>query len=74
METTENEIEVNNIHAYAKNCVGCSKHHKDIMIAFDTKNINHGVKDLFLTTEQAVRLSRSLTEALKLNKQLNQKV
>jgi hypothetical protein len=57
---------VTNIRAFDKNVMGCKRHKKDIMIAFQVEN-DSNIHDIFLTTEQAESLVAGLQKSLKIN-------
>jgi hypothetical protein len=58
-------IEVRNINVYNKNCNGCVRHKKDIMMIINKED---EAFDTFLTNEQAEKLIVDLTEKLMENK------
>jgi hypothetical protein len=68
MDNTEYEVEIKNIRAYDKGCIGCVRHKKDVMIAFDSTNEEYDIKDLFLTQGQAEYLHKELGKVINSNK------
>lgn len=69
---TGTEFLAENVTVHGKNCVGCQRWDRDIMVSFMDKNKSYdgGIGtyfDLFLTTEQAIRLRDGLTKELKRN-------
>lgn len=67
MENTEHEVEAKNVRAYDKNCTGCLRHQKDVMISFDSTEEGYDIKDLFLTQDQAEFLLKELSEVVERN-------
>lgn len=66
------QLQLKNIRAFDKKCLGCKKHNKDIMLSFmfDDDQNKHGVHDLFLTQKMAEYLVCELTDAVNRNKTL----
>ncbi len=65
------QLQLKNIRAYDKECHGCVKNNKDIMISFMYENDPEDIiYDLFLTQEKAERLLWELTDAVYRNKNL----
>lgn len=67
------ETTIENVLVYPKDCIGCTKFKKDIMVTmiklFDSiKGGESDFYDFFLTTEQAEKLHEELTVALAENK------
>jgi predicted DCC family thiol-disulfide oxidoreductase YuxK len=59
-----------NIRVYDKNCVGCKKFKKDVMVSFMIKeDETNDIHDIFFTTEQAESLRDQLTKKLEQNKE-----
>jgi len=58
-------VEVRNINVYDKDCYGCKRHKKDILIIINQED---KAFDVFLTNEQAEKLIVDLTEKLMENK------
>ena len=59
---------VQDIRAYDKHCIGCTRNSADIMISFRLKS-NGEFHDIFLTTEQAESLILELNKKLDINNQ-----
>ncbi len=64
------ELIIDTINAYDKECHGCQRHNRDVMIAITQENepVEHAVHDLFLTQAQAEKLLQSLTKVVNSNK------
>lgn len=60
------EAIVTYINAYGKDCVGCTRHKKDIMLAYNSEG-NENIVDLFLTRKQAEDLLNEISGALSRN-------
>lgn len=58
---------ITSIAVYGKGVVGCKRHHRDIMVAFQIEN-DKEFHDIFLTQDQAQGLYVELGEKLKANK------
>ena len=62
---TETEVNVKNITVHDKNCIGCKKHDKYIMISYmDHNDKNNNIIDLFLTQNQAYHLLNTLKQKI----------
>lgn len=62
-----NEVKVQTIRAYSKDCMGCIRHKTDVMIAYTTED-GDNITDLFLTQAQAMALIMELMGAVSRNK------
>ena len=65
---TQTEKEITSTTVHGKECIGCKKHKKDIMIAYTDKNSDE-ITDLFFTDEQAKSLLKRLKERIEENKE-----
>lgn len=63
-----NEAIIKEIRAFGKGCLGCERHKKDIMLAYNSEG-NENIVDLFLSQKQAEGLVSELSEALSRNEQ-----
>jgi hypothetical protein len=52
--------------AYNKNCIGCKRFERDVMVSF---MMDKEFCDIFLTTEQAKYLVKRINEVLKRNEE-----
>jgi len=60
------EIKNSIINVYGRECVGCKRHDKYIMIAIsDSDEDNYGIHDVFLTKKEAEDLINKIKEAMK---------
>ena len=59
-----------NLNIYGKDCVGCQREGKDIMVSISGKNQDDRFVflDTFLTTEEALELIKDIQKKLKENK------
>ena len=65
LDYTETEVNVKNITVHDKNCIGCKKHDKYIMISYmDHNDKNNNIIDLFLTQNQAYHLLNTLKQKI----------
>lgn len=67
MKNTASEKEVKNIIPFNKECYGCERHEKDIMISINTHFDGDGIMDFFLDQKQAESLHKDLGERIKQN-------
>lgn len=56
------------LHVYGKNCFGCKRHKKAVLISFSTQK-DLRIHDLFLTNTQAQQLIIQLRKILRNNEQ-----
>lgn len=56
------------VSVHGKNCVGCKREDKPIMISLDGKyNNEYKFLDAFLTTEEAIELIKNIQEVIREN-------
>lgn len=68
------EIDVKSIRAHSSGVIGCVRHNKDIMISYNSNNVekdSDDIIDLFLTQEQAEDFLAELSQRVKANKEGN---
>jgi hypothetical protein len=65
------EATVSNISVHNKDCYGCKRTGKDVMVTMaEPGETVTNFHDFFLTTEQAIKLRDDLDKTLKTNKKL----
>ncbi len=60
----EREIVVTTMRAYDKECIGCKKHGKHLMISFQAEKHGIVVHDMFLDKNTALVFQKELDEVL----------
>jgi hypothetical protein len=60
-------INIDNIQIHSKDCLGCQRHKKDILITISTISTDESIIDLFLTQKQAEELRNDLIKTLEYN-------
>ncbi len=71
MSDNSMQIKVKSVRAYDKQCRGCEKYNREVMISVEPDDLpkdKYCIHDIFLTQQQAEILAVELNEAIKRNK------